>query len=116
MRYLLLVAGLCLANVCLAGNIPFVSSLSPNSGPPAGGTSVTIAGGNFTGALAVNFGATSATSFTVDTNSQITAISPAGVGTVDVTVNTPSGTSAINAADQFTYMVTPVTLQDFDVK
>jgi hypothetical protein len=28
---------------------------------------------------------------------------PAGTGTVDVTVTTPSGTSAISSADQFTY-------------
>ena len=35
----------------------------------------------------------------------ITADSPAGTGTVDVTVTTPAGTSATSAADQFTYTV-----------
>ena len=34
----------------------------------------------------------------------ITADSPAGTGTVDVTVTTPGGTSATSAADQFTYI------------
>ncbi len=33
----------------------------------------------------------------------ITADSPAGTGTVDVTVTTPAGTSATSSADQFTY-------------
>ncbi len=37
----------------------------------------------------------------------ITADSPAGTGTVDVTVTTPSGTSPTSAADQFTYIVAP---------
>ena len=35
----------------------------------------------------------------------ITADSPAGTGTVDVTVTTPAGTSATSPADQFTYTV-----------
>ena len=34
----------------------------------------------------------------------ITADSPAGTGTVDVTVTTPAGTSATSPADQFTYI------------
>ena len=55
---------------------PFISSLDPNSGPAAGGTSVTISGRNFTGATAVMFGANAATSFTVDSDTQITAVSP----------------------------------------
>ncbi len=45
-----------------------------------------------------------ATTFTVNSATQITATAPAGTGTVDVTVTTPVGTSALNApADQFTY-------------
>ena len=57
-----------------------------------------------TGATAVNFDATSATSFFVNSSTMITAISPAhAAGTVDVTVTTPSGTSATSPADQFTY-------------
>jgi hypothetical protein len=40
---------------------------------------------------------------TVNSDSQITATSPAGTGTVDVTVVVPGGTSATSAADQFTY-------------
>ena len=84
---------------------PAVSAISPVSGPITGSTSVTITGTNFTGATAVRFGSIAATSFSVNSDTQITAISPAGsVGTVDVTVTTAGGTSAISAADQFTYV------------
>ncbi len=87
---------------------PTVSGVSPASGPAAGGTSVTVSGTGFTGATAVDFGTTPAASFTVVSDSEITAVSPAGTGTVDVTVTTSSGTSATSSADQFTYTaVTP---------
>jgi hypothetical protein len=85
------------------GSAPTVTGVSPNSGSPAGGTTVTITGTNFTGATAVAFGATAATSFTVNSATQISAVSPAGSGTVHVTVTTPFGTSATSTADQFTY-------------
>ena len=86
---------------------PTVTGISPNTGPPSGGTSVTITGTNFSGATAVRFGNTAAASFTVNSATQITATSPAGIGTVDVTVTTPGGTSATNSADQFTYTSAP---------
>ena len=86
---------------------PTVTGISPNSGPAAGGTSVTITGTGFTGATAVNFGATAATGVTVVDDTTITATSPAGTGVVDVTVVTPAGTSATSAADQFTYIAPP---------
>ena len=89
---------------------PTVTSISPTSGSSAGGTSVTITGTNLTGATAVNFGATAASSFTVDSATSITATSPAGSGTVDVTVTTSGGTSTTTSADQFTYVIAPAPL------
>jgi hypothetical protein len=83
--------------------LPTVSSVAPNSGPTAGGTPVTITGTNFTGASAVRFGAAPAATFMVASATQITATSPAGSGTVHVTVATPGGTSVASAADQFAY-------------
>ncbi len=91
------------------GPAPVVTSISPTSGPAAGGTTVTIAGTAFTGATGVKFGATAAGSFTVNSATQITATSPAGTGVVDVTVTTPGGTSPNSSADQFTYAACTVT-------
>ncbi|MGC2775495.1 MAG: IPT/TIG domain-containing protein, partial [Bradyrhizobium sp.] len=85
---------------------PTVTSISPTSGPVAGGTTVTITGTGFagtTGAGGVKFGAVNATSYTVNSATSITAISPAGTGTVDVTVTNSGQTSATSAADQFKY-------------
>jgi hypothetical protein len=87
--------------------IPTVSNLSPGGGPEVGGTSVTITGTNLNAASAVRFGSTDATSFTVDSPTSITAISPAGTGTVDVTVTTPEGTSPTTASDRFAYVPAP---------
>jgi hypothetical protein len=87
---------------------PTVSAIAPNEGPRAGGTSVTITGTELTGASAVKFGATAAASFSVNSESSITAVSPPGTGTVDVTVTTPGGTSATSSADQFTYVQSAV--------
>jgi hypothetical protein len=84
---------------------PVVSSISQKVGTPAGGTTVTITGSGFTGATSVSFGTNPAASMTVNSNTSITAVSPAGAATstVDITVTAPGGTSAATTADQFTY-------------
>lgn len=82
---------------------PIVTGVSPNTGSTGGGTGVTITGAGFTGATAVTFGGTPATNFIVNSDTQITATSPAGTGTVDVTVTNPVATGPSSAADQFTY-------------
>ena len=81
---------------------PVVTAVSPVTGAGTGGDSVTITGSGFADATAVDFGGVSAV-MTVSSDNEITATSPPGSGTVDVTVATPSGTSATSAADQFTY-------------
>ena len=85
-----------------------VTAVSPIAGPPAGTTTVTITGTNFTGASTVDFGGT-ATTYSVVSPTSITATSPGGpAGTVDVTVTTSTGTSAISQpADQYTYETGP---------
>ena len=66
---------------------PTITSVSPNSGPPAGGTSVTITGTNFFGSVAVTFGGVNATNVVAVSSTSITATTPAGApGPVDVTV------------------------------
>jgi hypothetical protein len=94
----------------VAAAVPVVSGLSTNTGSTAGGTSVTITGSGFTSATSVTFAGVSA-SFTVNSDTSITAVSPphtASPPPADVQVTTPSGTSAIVSADQFTYVAAPV--------
>ena len=93
---------------------PTVTAVSPTQGPTAGGTSVTITGTNFASASAVTFGGSPATTFTVNSSTQITATSPAeAAGTVDVTVTTPGGASAISSADHFAYVAPPAISKSF---
>ncbi|RKP59156.1 autotransporter domain-containing protein [Pararobbsia silviterrae] len=86
---------------------PSVSSLLETSGPASGGTQVIIYGSNFVNATAVNFGATAAPSFMVLSGTSMSAMAPPGTGTVNVTVTTPGGTSAVNGLDQYTYLSAP---------
>lgn len=69
--------------------LPAILGFAPLNG--AVGTSVTITGANFTGAAAVKFNGTPATSFSVDSNTQITAIVPVGATTGPISVTTPAG-------------------------
>jgi DNA-binding beta-propeller fold protein YncE len=88
--------------------IPAVTGISPTIGPTSGGTSVTITGICFTGATNVTFGTTAATSFTVINDTSITATAPAEiVGTVDVTVTNPLGTSLKSISDEYLYEIPP---------
>ncbi|WP_405986150.1 IPT/TIG domain-containing protein [Streptomyces sp. NBC_00872] len=83
---------------------PVLNSVVPNAGPSAGGSTVTLNGSGFVGVTAVNFGATPAVTYSVTSAIQITATTPAGTGTVPVTVRVPGFTS--NAVN-YTYAPTP---------
>jgi alpha-tubulin suppressor-like RCC1 family protein len=93
--------------LAFGASLPAVSAISPNSGATSGGTSVTITGSGLGAATAVKFGANSAPSFTINSSTSITATSPAGSGTVNITVVTPTGSSPPVSADHFTYKVPP---------
>jgi hypothetical protein len=90
---------------------PTVTGVAPNQGLPAGGNIITITGTNFTGATVVRFGAVAVPRtavFRVDSPTQITVtVPPHAAGVVDITVTTPSGTSAVVAADRYTYALPP---------
>jgi len=87
-------------------NLPQVRAVTPALGPTAGGTRVTITGSGFTEARGVTFGSTPASSFTVDSPTQITAISPpGGAGTVGVSVRNSRGNGG---GTGFTYARRPV--------
>ena len=82
----------------VAAALTTVTGISPNAGPAGGGTTVAITGTGFTGATSVTFGAIAAT-FTVNSDTSITATSPGGTGTVPVSVSTPrGGTSPASSA------------------
>jgi hypothetical protein len=107
---------------------PVVSGLSQSSAAP--GTTITITGQNFSGSaghLSVLFGSLASPSVTYVDDGHITAVVPAGAGTVDVTVqsgvnetdnisdspnanvNAPIfgyGTSATNSSDRFSFSAT----------
>jgi hypothetical protein len=90
-----------------ASNEAQVTGVSPNDGPTRGGIAVTITGTNLSGATRVSFGG-AAGAITADSSTQITVTSPAGSGTVNITVTTKDGTSATSDAGQFTYTTAPV--------
>ena len=79
----------------MGGVAPLVTSVSPATGPEAGGTVVTITGHGFTQAQSVMFGAVPATNFTVDADETITATAPPTTkkGYVLITVTNGAGTS-----------------------
>ena len=95
--------------------LPTVTGVSPAAGPTAGGNTVTITGTGFQnifgfpGVSTVDFGSVPASSFTVDSDTQLTATVPPGsAGTVDVTLLTWLGaTTATSAADQYAYLPVP---------
>jgi hypothetical protein len=84
-----------------------ISSLTPSSSIV--GSTVVISGSGFTGATGVSFNGTSATSFTVNSNSQITATVPTGAttGTISVTVN---GVCTTVSSTPFTVNASTITL------
>lgn len=86
-------------------DLPTVTSVYPSFGPESGGETVTLSGTNMEGVTAVNFGATSAPSFTVINGATVVAEVPPGTGTVEVTVSPPCGAQG---GVPFTYLPIPV--------
>jgi hypothetical protein len=70
---------------------PAILSFKPTSGSV--GTQVTLTGTSFTGATKVTFGGVKATTFSVDSDTQITATVPTGAKTGKIQVTTPGGTA-----------------------
>ncbi len=77
---------------------PAILSFNPTSGTV--GTQVTITGNSFTGATKVTFGGVKATTFSVDSYTQIAATVPTGAKTGRIQVTTPGGTAT--SATNFT--------------
>lgn len=118
-------------NAVLAGGFTFgtatfsVNSVSPISGPAAGGTTVTISGSGFQTGASVNFGGLGATSVSLTNSSTLVAVTPVhSSASVTVTVTNPSGASA-TLPSGFTYhsidllwnapSTSPVTIAGYNV-
>jgi hypothetical protein len=92
------------------GATPTIDSITPDSGTV--GTVVTIAGTDFTGTSDVSFHGTSATSFNVDSDLQITATVPVGATTGPVTVTNADGPT--DSSSDFTVLPPAPTVTSFD--
>jgi hypothetical protein len=82
---------------------PIVTSVSGTPATHNGGTAVTITGKYFTGATSVTFGMNSATIVSVSDTSIVVKAPAGAIGTCDIIVTTPGGSSFIVPADHFTY-------------
>jgi hypothetical protein len=87
---------------------PRVNLVSPGSGTPSGGTSVTITGINFVSGATVTFGGTPATGVSVSNGgTTITATTPAhAAGSLNVVVTNP-GNSSGTLVNGYTYAAAP---------
>jgi len=84
------------------GRLPSISGISPDSG--ATGATILLSGSGFTGATAVTFGGTPAGSFTVLSDSMISAV--VGVGATG-TVSVATATGEVSGGN-FNYIYTPL--------
>jgi Zn-dependent metalloprotease len=88
---------------------PTLASITPTTGPVAGGTAVTLTGTNFTAGASVTLGGAPATSVVVVNSTRMTAITPShAAGPVNVTVTTIEWPAApATLANGFTYSTAP---------
>jgi hypothetical protein len=84
-----------------------VTSIDVSTGPSTGGTVVIIRGNGFTDVTGVLFGLMPSPSFTVVSPTEIHAIAPIGLGTVNVQVTSRFSASQTSSSTQFTYQGGP---------
>ncbi|WP_047307490.1 IPT/TIG domain-containing protein, partial [Rhodopseudomonas palustris] len=84
---------------------PTIDTITPNSGPVAGGTSVTITGTDLSGVTGVTVGGVAATLGT-NTSTSIAITTPAGTAGAQNVVVTTAGGSATSTGG-FTYIAAP---------
>jgi hypothetical protein len=86
---------------------PTLTAVSPDAGPVAGGTTVTLTGTGFRAGMQVFFGSAAATGVSVNPGgTQLTALAPAhAAGGVNVSVTTPGGATTLG--NSYTYLVAP---------
>ena len=87
---------------------PTVTSITPTSGPTAGGTRLRISGAHFRHVTAVLFGSSRGRALHVVSSTRLDITAPAHTGGVsDIRVITRYGRSAARTRDQYTYVPPP---------
>lgn len=100
---------LALLAACTGGGdvaAPDLLGISPAVGPTTGGTAFTLTGTDLQDGATVTIGGVEATDLVFGSSTSFTAVSPAGVGVVDVVLVNPDGQEDTLAA-AFTYVAPP---------
>jgi formylglycine-generating enzyme required for sulfatase activity len=88
--------------VAKSATAPALTSVTPNSGPTSGGTTITLTGTNLAGTTSVTIGGAAASGVTVVNATTVTAVTPPGLtGAQTVSITTPNGTA--NLPNGFIY-------------
>ncbi len=83
---------------------PAISAVTPDSGPVAGGSTVTLTGSGFVSGASVKFGTTASAAVAFVSSTKLKAQAPVHThGSVQVTMITPGGASAPGAGDLYAY-------------
>jgi streptogramin lyase len=94
---------------------PVIQALSATGAAQVGGTKLTIDGANFTADTSVSFGDTPVTAKTLVSETKMDVLVPTSntLGTVDITLSNPRGSSVSSPQSKFEYIkVTEFTLPD----
>lgn len=95
-------------SIIVKAALPTITSISPASGPTAGGTTVTIKGTLLTGTSAITFGGSSATDVTGIDDNNVTCVVPShAAGAVDVVLTATAG--SVTSTGGFTYGAPTIT-------
>ncbi len=77
---------------------PSITSVTPGFGPSIGGTTIVVTGTDFRPPISVDFGGVAATSVSLLSTTQLTAVTPPGApGPASVSVTTPWGTGTVSS-------------------
>lgn len=86
------------------GIVPMVTDVTPNVGTAAGGTSVTIHGSNFTGAVSATLGGVAVTSFVVVNDTTITCVTGAGTAGASLVAEVANAQQAGTLSGAWNYL------------
>ncbi len=99
-------------------NAPNISGLAPQSGPPAGGTLVTISGEGFltnvSGATTVTFGGVEADNVNVLDDATLQVTSPLGTNDLSVDVRVENSRGVATLGNGFVYLATATIISDLN--